>query len=61
MRLDYLLLSCLFFLIVTFKIVSILSKSRQVETTFLVMLVQFAVVGEREGEKAFPMTVMRNS
>lgn len=61
MRLDSLPLSYLVFLVVAFKIVSVLSKSRQVETIFLVMLVQFAVLGGERREKAFSMTVMRNS
>lgn len=49
-----LLLVSFFCFTVTFKIVSVLSKSRQVETVFLVLFMQFAVLEERD--KAFPMT-----
>lgn len=48
------LLLVFFCVTVTFKIVSVLSKSRQDETVFLVLFVQCAVLEERE--KAFPMT-----
>jgi len=50
MRLDSFPLSS-FFLIVIFKIASAFSKSRPVETVFLVTLAQFAVVGGEGREK----------
>lgn len=49
-----------FFLIVPFKIVRVLSKSRQVETIFLVNVSAVCSCWGEGREKAFPMTVMGN-